>query len=106
MQLMPETAQEYGADDPTVPEQNIDAGTRYIRWLMDRYETKRSQMTHVIAAYNAGPGNVDHYKGIPPFRETIQYVARVQKYFRDFALVRMPVRASLFTAREMHIIPR
>lgn len=86
MQLMPETAQEYGAD-PTDPEQNIDAGTHYLRVLMTRYERKRSQqLSRVIAAYNAGPGMVDKYRGIPPFRETRQYVARVLNFLRHFRL--------------------
>jgi soluble lytic murein transglycosylase-like protein len=84
MQLMPETAQEYGAD-PTVPEQNVDAGTHYLRVLMNRYETRRgSQLNRVIAAYNAGPGMVDKYRGIPPFRETRQYVIRVLAFLRHF----------------------
>jgi len=86
MQLMPETAQEYGAD-PTVPEQNVDAGTHYLRVLMNRYETRRSsQLNRVIAAYNAGPGMVDRYRGIPPFRETRQYVVRVLAFLRRFRL--------------------
>src|SRR5215472_1377419 len=76
MQLMPETAQQFGAD-PTVPEQNIDAGTRYLRWLMERYRKSRDSMKRVIAAYNAGPGAVDRYRGVPPLRETRTYVTRV-----------------------------
>jgi soluble lytic murein transglycosylase-like protein len=84
MQLMPETAQQFGAD-PTIPEQNIDAGTRYLRWLMDRYLKTRHSITHVIAAYNAGPGMVDRYRGIPPFRETRCYVKRVMAYMKEFS---------------------
>jgi soluble lytic murein transglycosylase-like protein len=87
MQLMPETAQEYGAD-PTIPEQNIDAGTHYLRVLMDRYHAGRSSLRRVIAAYNAGPAMVDKYRGIPPFRETRQYVARVLAFLRRFQLDR------------------
>ncbi len=83
MQLMPETAQQFGAD-PKIPEQNIDAGTRYLRWLMTRYQNRRSAMQHVIAAYNAGPGMVDRYHGIPPFRETRSYVTRVLGFFKQF----------------------
>jgi soluble lytic murein transglycosylase-like protein len=83
MQLMPETAEEYGAD-PTVPSQNIDAGTHYLRVLMDRYRRSHSSLRRVIAAYNAGPATVDRYRGIPPFRETRQYVARVLSYLRRF----------------------
>ena len=83
MQLMPETAEEYGAD-PTIPEQNIDAGTRYLRVLMNRYSKHRDPLKRVIAAYNAGPGNVDRYRGVPPFRETRTYVVRVMNYLRQF----------------------
>jgi soluble lytic murein transglycosylase-like protein len=84
MQLMPATAEEYGAEDPAIPEQNIEAGTRYLRFLMDRYAKKRNSLKHVIAAYNAGPGNVDRYRGVPPFRETRTYVTRVMGYMREF----------------------
>jgi transglycosylase-like protein with SLT domain len=81
MQLMPETAQLLGAD-PTVPEQNIDAGTRYLRILIDRYQKYRNSLRRVIAAYNAGPGVVDRYRGVPPYRETREYVARVMTFLR------------------------
>lgn len=83
MQLMPATAEEYGAD-PTVPAENIDAGTHYLRTLMDRYHHSRSSLQRVIAAYNAGPAVVDRYRGIPPFRETRQYIARVLGFLRYF----------------------
>ena len=83
MQLMPGTAMQYGAD-PTIPEQNIDAGTRYLRVLMDRYSKHRNSLKRVIAAYNAGPRTVDRYRGIPPFRETRGYVTRVLGYLRRF----------------------
>jgi hypothetical protein len=85
MQLMPETAQQYHAD-PTIPEQNIDAGTHYLRVLMDRYQNRRRSLQRVIAAYNAGPGMVDKYHGIPPFPETRQYVVRVMGFLRKFQL--------------------
>jgi len=81
MQLMPETARQYGAD-PAIPEQNVDAGTRYLRCLMEKY--RRRPLSHVIAAYNAGPGSVDHYRGVPPFRETRGYVSRVMGFLRRF----------------------
>jgi soluble lytic murein transglycosylase-like protein len=83
MQLMPETARDFGAD-PAIPAQNIDAGTRYLRWLMTRYQKDRSAIKRVIAAYNAGPGMVDRYRGIPPFRETRNYVTRVLGFFKQF----------------------
>ena len=83
MQLMPATARQYGAD-PKDPEQNIDAGTQYLRALMTRYEKHHNSLRRVIAAYNAGPGAVDRYRGVPPFRETRNYVTRVLSYLKDF----------------------
>ena len=83
MQLMPGTAKEYGAD-PNIPEQNVDAGTRYLRVLMDKYHKYGNRLPRVIAAYNAGPGMVDHYHGVPPFRETRRYVVRVLRFLRFF----------------------
>jgi soluble lytic murein transglycosylase-like protein len=83
MQLMPETAKEYGAD-PSIPEQNIDAGTHYLRVLMDKYHRYGNSLPRVIAAYNAGPGMVDRYHGVPPFRETRRYVVRVLRFLRFF----------------------
>ena len=83
MQLMPETAQQYGVD-PTIPAENIDGGTRYLGVLMRRYQKSRDWLRRTIAAYNAGPGMVDKYRGVPPFRETRTYVARVLTFFRRF----------------------
>jgi soluble lytic murein transglycosylase-like protein len=83
MQLMPGTAQEYGAD-PMDPAQNIDAGTQYLKVLLTRYGRYRNCMVRVIAAYNAGPANVDRYRGVPPFRETRGYVQRVMAFMRQF----------------------
>ena len=76
MQLMPATAKQLGAD-PYIPEQNVDAGTRYLKVLLARYEDKDDQVARAVAAYNAGPGAVDKYKGVPPYRETQTYVRRV-----------------------------
>ncbi len=83
MQLMPDTAKEYGID-PTVPAQNVDGGTHYLRVLMNRYSKSADGLRRVIAAYNAGPHAVDRYRGVPPYRETRTYVVRVLKYFRQF----------------------
>jgi soluble lytic murein transglycosylase-like protein len=83
MQLMPETAKEYGAD-PSIPEQNVDAGTHYLRVLMDKYHRYGNSLPRVIAAYNAGPAMVDRYHGVPPFRETRRYVVRVLRFLRHF----------------------
>jgi len=81
MQLMPATAHQYGAD-AAIPEQNVDAGSRYLRCLIERYRKSRNPLTRVIAAYNAGPGAVDRYRGVPPFRETRGYVVRVLALLR------------------------
>jgi soluble lytic murein transglycosylase-like protein len=83
MQLMPATARLYGAD-PMIPEQNIDAGTQYLGSLIQRYGKYRNGLKRAIAAYNAGPGTVDRYKGIPPYKETRGYVMRVLTYMRQF----------------------
>jgi soluble lytic murein transglycosylase-like protein len=83
MQLMPETAAELGYD-PTDPTENIQAGTQYMSWLVDRYKNRRNGLKLAIAAYNAGPGNVDRYRGVPPFAETRTYVKRVMGYYNDY----------------------
>jgi soluble lytic murein transglycosylase-like protein len=76
MQLMPGTAAALHAD-PHDPKQNVEAGVRYLRELLIRYQDDPHQVTKAIAAYNAGPGAVDKYKGVPPYRETVKYVVRV-----------------------------
>jgi soluble lytic murein transglycosylase-like protein len=78
MQLMPGTAAELNAD-PRDPAQNADAGAIYLRDLLLKYEKDPHQVSKAVAAYNAGPGAVDKYNGIPPYRETVQYVNRVLK---------------------------
>ena len=77
MQLMPATAERYGITDLYSPRQNIDAGVRYLRDLIKRYPKK---IKLALAAYNAGENAVDKYKGIPPYRETQNYVKKVLKY--------------------------
>jgi soluble lytic murein transglycosylase-like protein len=83
MQLRPSTARQFGGN-ASVPEQNIDAGTRYLRFLIVKYRNATSPLKCAIAAYNAGDGAVDRYKGVPPFRETQKYVERVLARMRDF----------------------
>ena len=73
MGLMPATARHFGVH-ATSPEQNIDAGARYLRILLQKY---RNDFRLALAAYNAGPGRVDQYQGVPPYRETRNYVARI-----------------------------
>ena len=80
MQLMPATAEELGVRRPFRAAENVRGGTQYLRWLHDKY----GSWTHTLAAYNAGPGAVDEYRGVPPYRETRQYVQRVLSYYRRF----------------------
>ncbi|HEY3825740.1 MAG TPA: lytic transglycosylase domain-containing protein, partial [Bryobacteraceae bacterium] len=78
MQLMPETARELGVD-PRDPHQNANGGAQYLRELLARYESDPDQVLLALAAYNAGPGAVDRYHGVPPYRETREYILRVLK---------------------------
>ncbi len=78
MQLLPSTAERFGVKDVFVPAENIQGGVKYLRYLMDRYP---GQAALVLAAYNAGEGAVDRYGGIPPYRETQDYVARIAKRY-------------------------
>jgi soluble lytic murein transglycosylase-like protein len=80
MQLMPATAAELNVD-PHDPAQNAEAGARYLRDLLLKYENDPHQVSKAVAAYNAGPGAVDKYHGIPPYRETVDYVNRVLKEY-------------------------
>jgi soluble lytic murein transglycosylase-like protein len=71
MQLMPDTARRFKCDDANDPEANIEAGTKYLRWLLKRFD---GDVVMALAGYNAGEGNVDKYEGVPPFDETQKYV--------------------------------
>lgn len=74
MQLMPETAKWLGVDNAYNAKQNIEGGTKYLSYLLDRFD---NNLKLSVAAYNAGPGNVTKYKGIPPFQETQNYVKKI-----------------------------
>jgi soluble lytic murein transglycosylase-like protein len=78
MQLMPATATAMGVDDAFKPDQNIAGGTAYLDEMLTRYH---DNVALALAAYNAGPGAVDKYHGVPPYRETREYVARVIREF-------------------------
>ncbi len=76
MQLMPATARRFGLSSSEVfePAKSLDAGARYLSWLADRFE---DDLARVLAAYNAGEGTVDRYGGVPPYRETRNYLKRI-----------------------------
>ena len=80
MQIMPALAKELDVTDPFDPRQNIMAGARYLRQLLDAHA---GNVKLALASYNAGPGNVARYKGVPPFRETRNYVRKITEYLAE-----------------------
>jgi hypothetical protein len=89
MQLMPGTARELGVADSFAADQNVRGGTAYLDWLLTRYH---DNIALALAAYNAGPEAVDRYHGIPPYRETRMYVARVVHEFNRRVSARLNAR--------------
>lgn len=80
MQLMPATARRFNVSNAYDPQQNIMAGAKYLAWLLKRFN---GNTTLALAGYNAGEGNVAKYKGVPPFRETQDYVRRVSSRYQN-----------------------
>ncbi|MGM0419084.1 MAG: lytic transglycosylase domain-containing protein [Thermodesulfobacteriota bacterium] len=81
MQLMPSVIKNYNVEDPFNPSENIMAGTKYLKKLIDKYNGNKDI---ALAAYNAGPGNVRRYDGIPPFPETINYIKKVNLFYKEY----------------------
>jgi len=89
MQLMPQTASRLGVANSFDPGDNLDGGTRYLRELLERYNF---DLIKALAAYNAGPGRVEKYHGVPPYYETQAYVARI---IRDFNRKKLAARKAM-----------
>ncbi len=92
MQLMPQTASLLQVNDSFHPEENIDGGVRYLRYLLNSYN---ENLSLALAAYNAGEKAVFNYRGIPPYQETKTYIQRVLRYYQEFSKEsKLPVESS------------
>jgi soluble lytic murein transglycosylase-like protein len=93
MQLMPATARRFGCSDPNDMADNIAAGTKYLAWLLKRFD---GDVKLTLAGYNAGEGAVDKYKGVPPYDETQHYVRIIsERYGKTFHPILSPDQAKL-----------
>ncbi|WP_018151488.1 lytic transglycosylase domain-containing protein [Leeia oryzae] len=90
MQLIPATAERFNVKNAYNASQNVKGGIRYLRWLLDRYN---GDIKLVAAAYNAGEGAVDKYKGVPPYKETQAYVAKVMRFYPHKLHISLPKKA-------------
>ena len=95
MQLMPATARRFNVSNAYDPQQNIMAGAKYLAWLLKRFN---GNTTLALAGYNAGEGNVAKYKGVPPFRETQDYVRRVSSRYQNLYAQGIGNTSSTYTA--------
>ena len=94
MQLMPATAKRFGCDDSNDAESNVNAGVKYLRVLLKRFD---GDVTLALAGYNAGEGNVDKYEGVPPFGETQNYVRVITgRYGKTYHPVLAPEDAATY----------
>ncbi len=84
MQIMPMTAEDLKLKNPFDPEENIRGGTRYLRFLLDRFG---QDLTLALAAYNAGPESVIQHGGVPPYQETVSYIRRVLHFYERYILL-------------------
>src|ERR1043165_2014059 len=99
MQLMPATARRFGCADANDPAANIDTGTKYLRWLLERFH---GNVSLALAGYNAGEGAVDKYNGVPPFNETQNYVRIITgRYGKTYHPLLPPEQARV----EFRLIP-
>lgn len=107
MQLMPATAKRFGVTNSFDPRENIYGGTKYLRWLLKKFDGNADL---AVAAYNAGEGNVWKYDGVPPFRETVNYINRIAKHIRKAieseVIPRDPETSSVTTAPAVATFPR
>jgi soluble lytic murein transglycosylase-like protein len=100
MQLMPQTASQLGVQNAFDPQANVEAGTRYLRELLERYNF---DLIKALAAYNAGPQRVEQYGGVPPYYETRAYVARI---VRDFNKKKIAARNAAQPAAQKIAAPK
>ncbi len=103
MQLIPSTARLVGCSDSFNPRQNILGGAGYLKMMLKRFD---GRIDYALAAYNAGPGNVEKHGGIPPFRETQNYVRKVRHYYKQYA-ANLPAaeKSTSLKARKARVMP-